>query len=71
MAIVSISVGPVEDAFQFDDTEFYSDGVTPKGLIVPVAPTTNNGVLRKIDLTGGGTISSGDQFVLANRIFGG
>lgn len=50
MAIQSIHLGPVEDFLQFDDTEFYSDGSTPRGLIVPIKPTTNNGVVRKIDL---------------------
>jgi hypothetical protein len=50
MAIKSIHLGPIEDYMQFDDTEFYSDGVTPRGLIVPVKPTTDNGVIRKQDL---------------------
>lgn len=64
MAIQSIHLGPVEDFLQFEDTEFYSDGTTPKGLIVPVAPTTNNGVLRLADLSSATNPLIGLQFVV-------
>ena len=55
MALRTIHIGAVEDAFQWDDatTPFYSDGSTPVGLVVPLAPTVDNAVVRKVDLVTG------------------
>ena len=55
MALRTIHIGAVEDAFQWDDavTPFYSDGSTPMGLIIPLAPTVDNAAVRKVDLTDG------------------
>ena len=50
MAIRGIHIGPIENWIQFDDLDFYSDGITPFGMIVPVQPTTDDGVVRKVDL---------------------
>lgn len=67
MALRTINIGAVEDAFQWDDavTPFYSDGSTPVGLVVPLAPTVDNAVVRKVDLTSGGVNPLADlQYVV-------
>jgi hypothetical protein len=67
MALRTIHIGAIENAFQWDDTStpFYSDGSTPVGLIVPVVPSVNNAVVRKVDLGASGVDPLADeQFVV-------
>lgn len=68
MAVRSIHLGPVEDFIQFEDSEFYSDGITPRGLIVPIAPTVNNAVVRLQDLTSSVNPLANDAVLLAEGV---
>lgn len=64
MADQTISIGNIEDAFIFDDTEFYSDGTIPLGMLVPVAPTTPSGVMRLADMSTATNPLIGLQYVV-------
>lgn len=49
MALRSVDIGAVQDAFQFDDADTWSDGVA-MGLRVPIVPSNAQHVVRKEDL---------------------
>lgn len=64
MALRTIDIGQIEDAFQYDDALTYSDGI-PVGLRVKQVPTNSEHVVRLADLGGASDPLSDEPVLMA------
>lgn len=66
MANVTVSIGPMEGLYTYDDTKLYSDGVPMYGMKIDQAPTDPSHVARKQEIDTLDGLLNNESFIVVS-----